>query len=149
MTKALILIATDLSPSADLAVEKGAKLAAAFGAKVVLFHSYDPMPAVPPGAIPDPAGFEAAIEREIVASIDEAMERARNQHLRGLDPSDVELCVERSSTPAKAVCDAAKKRNAAFVVVSTHGLTGLKHMLIGSVAERIVRHAPCSVLVAR
>ena len=52
-----------------------------------------------------------------------------------------------SGSPALDICSFAKDHDVDLIVTSTHGFTGLKHALIGSVAERVVRHAPCSVLV--
>jgi hypothetical protein len=45
------------------------------------------------------------------------------------------------------ICAFAKDHNVDLIITSTHGLTGLEHILIGSIAEHVVRHAPCSVLV--
>jgi nucleotide-binding universal stress UspA family protein len=50
-------------------------------------------------------------------------------------------------SPALDICAFAKDHNVDLIVTATHGLTGLKHVLIGSIAEHVVRHAPCSVLV--
>jgi universal stress protein A len=51
--------------------------------------------------------------------------------------------------PFHEIAKAAKAWTADLIVISTHGYTGLKHVLLGSTAERVVRHAPCSVLVVR
>jgi len=50
-------------------------------------------------------------------------------------------------SPALDICAFAKDHNVDLIITSTHGLTGFQHVLIGSVAEKVVRHAPCSVLV--
>jgi nucleotide-binding universal stress UspA family protein len=50
-------------------------------------------------------------------------------------------------SPVLDICAFAKDRDVDLIITSTHGLTGLKHVLIGSIAEQVVRHAPCSVLV--
>ena len=47
----------------------------------------------------------------------------------------------------EGICRAAEKENVDLVIMSTHGRTGLKHILVGSVAEGMMRHAPCAVLV--
>jgi nucleotide-binding universal stress UspA family protein len=47
----------------------------------------------------------------------------------------------------EGICRAAEKEKVDLIIMSTHGRTGLKHVLIGSVAERVLRHAPCAVLV--
>ncbi len=51
------------------------------------------------------------------------------------------------SSPASDICDFAKDHAVDLIITSTHGLTGFQHVLIGSVAEKVVRHAPCSVVV--
>jgi nucleotide-binding universal stress UspA family protein len=53
-----------------------------------------------------------------------------------------------ASAPSFEIIETAKTPPADVIVISTHGRTGLKHVLLGSVAERVVRHAPCPVLVA-
>jgi len=50
-------------------------------------------------------------------------------------------------SPVLDICQFAKDHDVDLIITSTHGLTGLKHVLIGSVAEHVVRHAPCCVLV--
>jgi nucleotide-binding universal stress UspA family protein len=55
----------------------------------------------------------------------------------------------RTGHPVDAITAMAKRTNADLIVLGTHGRTGLKHAFIGSVAERVVRHAPCLVLVVR
>ncbi|HEU5248284.1 MAG TPA: universal stress protein, partial [Candidatus Udaeobacter sp.] len=52
-----------------------------------------------------------------------------------------------SGSPVLDICAFAKDHDVDLIVTSTHGLTGLQHVLIGSVAEQVVRHAPCAVLV--
>jgi nucleotide-binding universal stress UspA family protein len=57
--------------------------------------------------------------------------------------------ISRSGMPAHEIIKAAKESDVDLVVIATHGYTGWKHFCIGSVAERVVRAAPCSVLVVR
>ena len=54
-----------------------------------------------------------------------------------------------SGAPWKEIVETAKERAMDLIILATHGHTGLKHTLLGSVAERVVRHAPCPVLVVR
>lgn len=54
-----------------------------------------------------------------------------------------------TGTPWLEICNYAADVGIELIVISTHGLTGLKHVLLGSVAERVVQHAPCSVLVLK
>ena len=51
--------------------------------------------------------------------------------------------------PGEEICKQAEKRKASLIVISSHGYTGLKHYMLGSVAEKVVRHAKIPVLVVR
>lgn len=74
------------------------------------------------------------------------------QQLRELMPADftgawdVDVAV---GEPATAIIRAAQDHRADLIVMATHGRTGLQHMFLGSVAEHVIRHAPCPVLVIR
>ena len=57
--------------------------------------------------------------------------------------------VVRDGKPFEEICRSAKTVGADMIVLTTHGYTGLKHVWLGSTAERVVRHAPCPVLVVR
>jgi nucleotide-binding universal stress UspA family protein len=65
-------------------------------------------------------------------------------------PDEISLeTLVRSGSPAVEIIDVAKRLPADLIVISTHGRTGLKHVFLGSVAEHVVRHAPCPALVVR
>jgi nucleotide-binding universal stress UspA family protein len=64
------------------------------------------------------------------------------------DAVPIQLLVSQGSAWGEIV-DVAKRENVDLVIVSTHGHTGLRHVLLGSTAERVVRHAPCPVLIVR
>ena len=55
----------------------------------------------------------------------------------------------RTGSPADEIVDAAKEMGVDLIILSTHGRTGLKHLLLGSMTENVVRRAPCPVLVVR
>jgi nucleotide-binding universal stress UspA family protein len=55
----------------------------------------------------------------------------------------------KDGRPADVICKTAADEKADAIIIPTHGHSGLKHALLGSVAEKVVRHAPCSVLVVR
>ena len=57
--------------------------------------------------------------------------------------------VVRDGKPFEEICHTAKTVGADMIVLTTHGYTGLKHVWLGSTVERVVRHAPCPVLVVR
>ncbi len=142
-----IFVATDFSEGSDAAVDAAAELARASGAQVTLFHAFDPDPLIPPGAIPNPAQFREKIVNEMHSAVKKSLEETAAERLAGID--GVECVVAEDSSAARAICDAAKKAGADLIVVSTQGRTGLAHLLIGSVAERVVRHAHTTVLTVR
>ena len=144
-----ILVPTDLSAASVLAVDAAAILAKQFGATLELFYVYDPALLSPFYAVPG-AGVLAdttASIPEFERSVTVELERLRDAHLGGV--TGVTLASAQHKAPAEAICERAKEIGADLVVISTHGRTGLAHMLIGSVAERVVRHAPCPVLTLR
>ena len=67
----------------------------------------------------------------------------------GLDPALVRSTTVRSGGADFEICEAAGEKNADLIVLASHGLGGVKHALVGSTAERVVRHAPCPVLTVR
>lgn len=144
-----ILVPTDFSPASILALDAAALLAKQFGAAVRLVYVYDPSLLSPLYAVPGAGALVDASERipEFERTSLDELERLRDKHFGGV--KDVEVTARQSSSPADAICEEAKAANADLVVISTHGRTGLAHMLIGSVAERVVRHAPCPVLTLR
>jgi len=143
-----ILVATDLSERSAAAVALAAEVAAKTGAKVTLVHGMDLLPspafgfAVPFGGtpfIPPPelvAQMRAAADTALVAL-------AERHGLKGAEHQILE------GDAASVVLGAADDLDVDLVVVATHGRTGLARVALGSVAEKIVRGARSSVLVAR
>ncbi|MFK8002923.1 MAG: universal stress protein [Polyangiales bacterium] len=141
-----LLIATDLSKNSLQATLEGKRWAEARGASIRLLHVFDPAPAVPPLAPLGAGSINAAISHEIEATVLKTLKQISEEHLAGLD---VKVDAIQGMSAAATICDYAKQHNVDCIVVSTHGRTGLRHMLLGSVAEKVVRHAPCSVFVVR
>jgi nucleotide-binding universal stress UspA family protein len=88
----------------------------------------------------------ASLEAEILASGEKELCKLVVDEVRGEVPADT---IVRTGSPALSIIEAAQSLAADLIVVSTHGRTGLKHALLGSVAEHVVRRAPCPVLVVR
>lgn len=140
-----ILVATDFSPASHLAVDAAAVLAKTLGAKVTLLHVVNSSPDFV-GPIPIATGDIQATLHASAERTRHALEDLRATRLAGIE---TELKVVDHASPSEGICEAARKMEADLVVVATHGRTGLSHLLIGSVAERVVRHAPCPVLTLR
>ena len=139
-----ILVPIDFSEHASRALDYAIELAEHFGAELHLLHSY-PLP---------PALASAAYGACVPPDLDVAFRKAANEQLRACAEkvAALGLHVETNATPvpaADAISAHAEKVQADLIVMGTRGLTGLKHMLLGSVAERMVRMAPCPVVTLK
>lgn len=113
------------------------------GGQLVLFHVCQPPYTYGPDAAAPGAVF---VEMRTLAEQDLARWKAEAQQLGARHVSAVVV----TGTPWNEIVEHAK-HNAAIdlIAMGTHGRTGIKHVLLGSVAEKVVRHAPCPVLVVR
>jgi nucleotide-binding universal stress UspA family protein len=136
-----ILVATDFSPCAKAALDQAVKIAAATGAQLTLMHTHS----LPAYVLPDGTVFalDSVAAREIEKSIEGqlALERQRAGVSMEL------LCVE--GNPAESVLSQAAKGGFDLLVMGTHGRTGVRRLLLGSIAERVLRSAPCPMMVVR
>jgi nucleotide-binding universal stress UspA family protein len=147
MHNASLLVAVDIAGCAEEVVTEAVSLATKLGASVHLLHVTTlPSGIEPTAVLPTRDGPITALD----LLTQEAQERlgtlARMVWTEGLDVATI---VRRGSDPAAIVLATAKEVDAGIIVVGTHGRTGMTRMLMGSVAERIVRHAPVPVLVIR
>lgn len=138
-----ILVPTDFSEPSKKALDYAVRLAEQFGAKLALLHVVEPIPA------PDFANaFPLMMENDKVKAACKAqLERLVKQ--KAIRPDLVEKTLVRQGRSFHEIADAARTLKADLIVISTHGYTGLKHAMLGSTTERVVRHAPCPVLVVR
>ena len=142
MTLRRILVATDFAESAERALACAVQLARRHGAELVLVHVYMDLPAYPEIT----AGQVEAIYEEQRAWIEAALERrARAARGEGL----LARAVLRTGPAASTIAETAKDEGADLLVVGTHGRSGLDRLILGSVAERVVRLASCPVLVVK
>jgi nucleotide-binding universal stress UspA family protein len=141
-----VLVATDFSQPSANALEYGRALARTFAATLYVLHVVDSTvlttPALDAGPIYDP---------ELMKRLeDEARERletiVREDDRRELHAKTVAMLV---AGPANGIVGYAAREKVDLIVIGTHGRTGLSHLLMGSVAERVVRTAPCPVLTVR
>jgi len=138
-----IVVATDFSEFGERAVATATELAKRFGAELHLVHTLEiPIPLFEPYAVSIPADFVAESRKVATERLDEALGVAKASGLSG----EVHL---REVPAAPAIVAAAKEIGADLIVVGTHGHTGIKHVLLGSVAERTVRDSACPVLAVK
>lgn len=144
-----IVAPTDFSQASALALDAAALLATQFGAEIHLLYVYDPTLLSPLYVVPGAAALAAPTQepREFEDGVVRELKRLREERLSSI--AKVELSVKQNSSAAEGIVSYAGEVGADLIVLSTHGRTGLSHLLIGSVAERVVRHASCPVLTMR
>lgn len=134
-----ILIAVDSDPLAIHAAKLGTELAIALGAEIAFVHAIDPGLSQAPGVTPKDLIAEA--EREARGLIAACCENLPQTH----SP----LKFIHLGRPASEIVRTAKEWAADMIVIGSHGREGIPRALLGSVAEAVMRHAPCPVLVIR
>jgi universal stress protein A len=139
-----ILAPTDFSEFSKQAVESALALARRFKAKLLLLHVVE-LPAYPvEGVWPSPLGTALLEDLERQARLDLAQVLPDTPHVTVEVIRQVVV-----GTPYRKIVDVAAAENVDLIVMATHGRTGLSHLVMGSVAERVVRTAPCPVLTIR
>lgn len=142
-----ILVPTDFSDASKLAVNAAAVLAEQLGAKVTLIHVHDPEALRPPATLGWSPAQQKDLDSEVEQAVADSLDALRTSQLAKV--KDLDSAVLHDSSAPHAICAYAEKIGADLIVIATHGRTGLKHLLIGSVAERVVRHATMPVLTLR
>jgi nucleotide-binding universal stress UspA family protein len=138
-----ILVPTDFSEHAGKALETAEILAKPLGAKIHLLHvMHLPVQAVTPEMAVVPVAFWQDLRTHAERKTAEQQKKVENQGL---------ICTTEivEDIPGFAIAAAAKRASADLIVMGSRGLTGVKHALLGSVAERTVRTAPCPVLTVK
>lgn len=137
-----ILVPIDFSECSAQGLEYAKALARKFKARLILLHVVHPQYYVTNDEYMK-FDLPALMEETEKAAEKQMRELRRRTDWNGIK---VETLLETGHA-GQRICDEAKDRGADLVVTSTHGTTGLKHALLGSTAEFVVRHAPCPVLV--
>ena len=139
-----ILLTTDFSETAKKALGPARTLARKFGAKILLVHVEEDR--LPPLVVEYMA---VGVEEMLDQQVDRANERLREFARHELDGfPDVELAVA-VGTPHVEIVRLAGEKKVDLIVMSTHGRGLFSHAILGSTAERVLRRAPCPVLIAR
>jgi nucleotide-binding universal stress UspA family protein len=132
-----IVVATDLDGRSDAALEYARKIAGAYGARIVLVYGLDPADYAAVGAVPGQV-LEAMPEKAR-----EVLDRMSADLLREGIHSHSEI---RQGTVAQLLIDVARQHDAGLIVVGTEGREGAGPVLVGTIAEQIVRLSSCPVL---
>ena len=138
-----ILVPIDFSPNADTVLEWAAHLAEEHDCPLVLLHAYHlPVDFQQLEGAYLPPDFWTQVKNDAAANLEKHAQGLRDRGLR------VET-VLREGYPASVIEEEARDRHVDLVVIGTRGHTGLKHLLLGSVAERVVQKSPCAVLTVK
>jgi nucleotide-binding universal stress UspA family protein len=137
-----ILVPLDLSLASMEALDYAVWLAKQFRAAIHLMHVYPPDEA---SSVPGAAHLLLQ-SAEVIERLNEELTGIHRKHVPTFCP---ENCHIRGGRPREEIVRVAREIGADLIVLSTRGYSGLKHLLLGSTAERVVRNAPCPVLVAR
>jgi nucleotide-binding universal stress UspA family protein len=139
-----ILVPVDFSEPSTRALDAAADLAKDYGAALTIVHVYEPL------AIAVPEGYQLFTEDQLNRMFEELQrelaEQQRRAELAGAPRVDTELLHGFAVTEIQ---NFAQQCNFDLIVMGTHGRRGLSHAFLGSVAERVVRLAPCPVLTVR
>ena len=133
-----ILAATDFSDTARAGVDWAVELAKTHRARIELVHSLL-VPSRATDFVPSPPDFTEALQEAASGRLNEITEIVRAQ--------GVEVSAElKLGVPSQVILEMARQLSADLIVIGTRGLSGLRHLLLGSTAERVVQHAHCPVL---
>jgi len=138
-----ILAPTDFSDSSKKAISDALDLAQTFGATLSLLHVLEPSPYLGEFTLP-------TMGEELLGDLERQASTALAQLLPEAQQAKIEVTrAVAIGSPSQTIVETAEAEHVDLIVMATHGRTGLSHLLIGSVAERVVRTAPCPVLTIR
>jgi nucleotide-binding universal stress UspA family protein len=138
-----ILVPLDFSRHAESILEWATHLAEEHDSKLLLLHAYHlPVEFQQLEGAYLPQDFWASVKSEAEQNLNRYAEPLRAKGLT------VEVIV-REGYPATVIEEEAVELEADLIVIGTRGLSGLKHLLLGSIAERVVQKSPCPVLTVK
>ena len=141
-----ILWATDFSPLSLKAAEYSRGFCQTFGAELHVVHVLQP-PLGPPVGLDIPyTTIDIGIQEELIAAAKTRLETLVKENFSGDSSVKHQVVL---GVPWYEICSFAQRTGVDLIIIATHGRTGLKHILLGSVAERVVQHASCPVLVVK
>jgi nucleotide-binding universal stress UspA family protein len=138
-----ILVPIDFSPASKNAFSYAVRFAEEFAAELTLLYVLAPAPSPSFAGIPGAPAFSETDLSSTEKNLRTLIASARN---------GMRKCARwtmRAGVPSHEIVEMAKEADIDLIVIATHGYTGWKHFCIGSTAERVVRAAPCPVLVVR
>jgi len=140
-----ILVPVDFSVDASTAIQLAADLSQKYGAQLTLLHVRElVVPAAPNAPF---YGTLACAEDQIQR--DESLLESVKEEAIAAGATHIETLVAENGNPSSRIVSFATRRECDLIVLSTHGRSGVSHMLLGSIAENVIRTARCPVLTTR
>lgn len=139
-----LLVPVDFSDCSRSALAEAVTFARQFRSRITLVHVVEPM-VLPEDlmlSVPELPAMSGNLVEDCERRLARLAEREIPLEHRG-------ATIVRVGRPFDEICQVAASEPTDLIIISTHGYTGLKHVLLGSTAERVVRHAPCPVLTLR
>jgi nucleotide-binding universal stress UspA family protein len=144
-----ILVPVDFSPHAEAALVHAAKIAGCLGAPLIVLHVVHD-----PGTMP---GYYAKVsKKKFITHIEDAAREMLDEFLTSIRQKEPEAKALKSARsalvlglPVTRILEVAKKENAGMIIMGSKGETGLKHLLVGSIAEQVVHLAPMPVTIVK
>src|SRR6266852_1488967 len=140
-----ILVPTDFSKFSKIAVNYAVALAEKFGAELYLLHVVQDLALFIPDAVAVAPPLAMPVDQFSIAARTALDRLVRENHLERFKVH----CDVREGTPFYEIIRFARETAIDLIVMGTHGHSGLVHVLLGSVTEKVVRKAPCPVLTVR
>lgn len=136
---------TDFSKPSQEALKVACEMAAHFGAELILVHVVTPIPVIP--VHDDPTSFNLPLyEKEMEQSAGKALKKMQQE----MDCQNVHSrTVVIQGDPATQIVSLADTENVDMIIIATHGFTGWRKFMFGSVTEKVIRYANCPVLSIR
>lgn len=142
-----IVVGTDGSGTAELAVAEAIELAGRLQAKLLIVSAYEPISDLrlrqERQGLPTDAEWMVGPREDVLAILSESEAAAKQAGLGSVET------FARQGDAADAIIDIAEEQNCDLIVVGNRGMTGAKRFLLGSVPNKVSHHAPCSVLIVR
>ena len=138
-----ILVPVDFSKDSMLAVKFATSLAQEYKTKLYVLHVKDIIPSYARAEVSDFEALQEKVKKQLAEDLDKVIPEKVKETI------DVEVIMEEGNPTHHVVVEKAKELGVDMIVIATHGRTGLAHVMLGSVAEHVIRHAPCPVFVVR
>jgi universal stress protein A len=142
-----ILVPVDFSPSSRLSLDYALMLADRFESSVHVLHCWE----VPSYLRPDLTVWSGEVSATLADHARDEAERGLRDFMHGCPAGEQRRLTSRvvAGSPYSTIVSVASDEKFDLIVMGTHGRTGLGHLVLGSVAEKVVRHAHCAVLTVR